>query len=546
MAAIFDHLRSWRQPAHDPATDAAAVTLAPSNAGLLRVGCLLFLAGSALAATGFHAVPAAATLLSVCCWFYVVWSNRPGPLLAAPIDWRWLGVCLAIALAVSLLGGQGHLVFAKDDWLTRDAVLADISTRWLPVIYAIDGADYLLRAPIGMYLAPGAVGHAFGLGAAHVAQLVQNTAIFGVFLYIVTLVWPQRRLAFIFLFLLFAGLSVIPVLLSTQGEWLPHYLVFWSAHWNYTGNLSQYLWNPNHTLPGWWFAALAVLYAREEIDLATLAAATAPMALWSPLALISAVPIFALLALQAPRQMLTPRFAIACLALLGYLPVLSYLVSDSAQVEHEWLVFKDHFVVDYLYFVVFSLPLVYFATRLSGALDARLRVLLFASFALLLLLPLYRIGVNAVLNDLTQKGSIIPQAIAAFAFAAVLLELFATRQALLAGAGVMLATVAAAEPALEVYDSLGNPRYAISDCNFLTHYWKLTAREELPSAYVARLDHMPGWIRRDGEPLREENRQCWPDRPRGDKRFNYLLPENRVWLRAAPPSARHADAEHRQ
>ncbi len=466
-------------------------------------------------------------------------QHRPDPkqspgTLALRANRRWLAGCLTIALAISLLGGQGgHLVFAKDDWLTRDAVLADLSTHWLPVIYSIDQNEYVLRAPIGMYLLPAAVGHVLGLNAAHFVQLAQNTVLFGGFLYVVTLVWPKKRLPLVFLFLLYAGAGVIPVLLATGGGWLPHYLVFWSAHWNYLSSLSQYFWNPNHALPGWWFAAFVLLHMRREIDLATLAAATAPMALWSPVSLITALPLFGLLAFQEPRQLLTSRFAVALVGLGSYLPVLAYLTIDSTRIRHEWLVFKEDFVTDYLIFVTFALPPAFFAAALSARLDPHFRRILLASVALLLLLPFGFIGTNARVNDLSQKGSIIPQAIVAFGFARLLVELPSSRPWLLGGFGAMLATVAAAEPALEIYDSLINPRYAVSDCNFLTQFWKLEPRQQFPWTYLARLEKSAGWVTpRDAVPIREEQRRCWPDRPQGDARYHPMAPENRLWLRA--------------
>lgn len=230
---------------------------------------------------------------------------------------------------------------------------------------------------------------------------------------------------------------------------------------------------------------------------------------------------------QSSRPLLSApiegRWLAACLAIALAISLLG---------GHGHLIFDKG---DCLYFVVFSLPLAYFAARISARLDPAFRRILLASVALLLLPPLYRVGANIYLNDLTQKGSIIPQTIAAFAFATLPLELLSSKQLRLSGLGAMLA---AAEPALEIYDSLKNPRFAVSDCNFLTHYCKLTPGEDFPSAYIGRLDHATGWIRRDGEPLREERRQCWPDRPQGGQRYNYLLPENWIRLRN-PPTAQH-------
>ena len=73
---------------------------------------------------------------------------------------------MATGFGLCLLGGQGHLLYAAEDWLIRDAVVADLSASALPA-YAWNGATWVLRAPLGMYLLPGALGRLAGLGAAH-------------------------------------------------------------------------------------------------------------------------------------------------------------------------------------------------------------------------------------------------------------------------------------------------------------------------------------------------------------------------------------------
>lgn len=162
-----------------------------------------------------------------------------------------------------VIGGEGHFFFAKDDWLYRDAVLSDLTDHWIPAVYAINSQKWILRAPLGMYLLPAGVGRLSGLSAAHLALLAQNTAILGGFFYFVTLIWPKARPLFLALFVLFSGLDVIPCLVKTDGQWLPVNLSFWVDFWNYASNASQLFWNPNHTLPGWWFAALGVLSPSE-------------------------------------------------------------------------------------------------------------------------------------------------------------------------------------------------------------------------------------------------------------------------------------------
>ncbi len=215
------------------------------NRHVLLAVAAVFFAGAALFATGLQTAPMLACLAGSAGAFAIFASGlRTGDLLAREVDRGWLLACVAIGLVLALLGGEGHLFFAKDDWLTRDAVLADLVLRWLPVPYAAgDDAVSLLRAPLGMYLLPAAAGRIFGLGA-HLALAAQTGAILGGFFYCVTLIWPRRRLAFVALFVVFSGLDVLPVLMETQGQWLPRYLAFWVDGMYYPADLSQLFGRP--------------------------------------------------------------------------------------------------------------------------------------------------------------------------------------------------------------------------------------------------------------------------------------------------------------
>ena len=98
------------------------------------------------------------------------------------VDRPVAAACLGLALVLCLLGGQTHAFFANDDWLIRDAVLADLVARPWPVEYERGGEMLFQRAPLGMYLVPALAGKIAGLGVAHLALLVQNTLVIGTLL----------------------------------------------------------------------------------------------------------------------------------------------------------------------------------------------------------------------------------------------------------------------------------------------------------------------------------------------------------------------------
>lgn len=500
------------------------------NFHLAAASVALTSASSALFASSLSPVPAVVTLIGVIGANTVFTCSASGELLGRDVEWRWLATCIIIGFALATVGGEGHFFFAKDDWLGRDAVLADIVDRWTPVIYIFNDVEHLLRAPIGMYLLPGAIGHVFGLKAAHLALLAQTSLMLGFFFYAVTLVWPRRPLLFIVLFVLFSGLDTIPVLLKTGGASLLRYPAFWVEIGNYPANVNQLFWAPTHALPGWQFAAIALLYLRREIDLAALAAATLPLVLWSPLSIMGAVPIFLILVALSPREALSARFAASCVTAMGFLPILIYLRADAGAVPFGLQILEEGYFDSYLIFILFALTQIGFVAILWRRVDPWFRGALATSISLLLIFPFFDLG---FMNDIAQRVSIVARAFLAFGFNALLIDLLVTGSVLALVPGVAIFLIGAVTPALEFYDSVTTPRFSISDCNLMTVYGKHNHDKYL-STYLARLDAFPAWLFRTPEgqePLRRETRICWPDRVHGEKLFNWLKPENRIWLR---------------
>ena len=138
----------------------------------------------------------------------IVRTARYDRFLSTPLDLQYLGLCMATSFTLCLLAGQGHIFYAAEDWLIRDAVLADLSVSALPG-YAWNGETWVLRAPLGMYLLPGALGRVAGLGAAHTLMFVQNAALTGCALYLIAEAFQRRTLGFLVIFVLFSGLDFL-------------------------------------------------------------------------------------------------------------------------------------------------------------------------------------------------------------------------------------------------------------------------------------------------------------------------------------------------
>jgi hypothetical protein len=493
---------------------------------LLVAGSAIFLLSNALMAPAL--APAAALVVLAGClgalWIVVqATAGPPTGLLATRVAPRTFALCWAVALALFVLGGEGHLFFANYDWLNRDAVLADLVSRRFPVLYEYQGTAFVLRAPLGMYLIPAAVGKIFGLHAAHLALLAQNATILALVLALLAAMVPRRRAVFLAVFVTFTGIEIVGRYIQAAAEdpaglsWWPvhahQHLAWWNPLFQYTNHLTQIFWVPNHSLPGWWLAGLAILHVRREIDSVALIVAVAALFFWSPLTVAGALPIIGLLVLRRDaRALMTPRILGACAAALCFVPIAAYLAADAESVPHLWFVTWDGFWGVYIVFIVVQLPQIVVVALYRDRLDEDARLLALIAIAVLLAIPIYRLGSN---NDFSMRASILPLALLAFVFASIVAQL-RWRDGLvrLAAVAVILA-LGSLTPALEIQRALMLNAFAISDCNVLTVWHHLEPNKWLAN-YFARADRVPTWLLARGgaqAPVTIEDRQCWPDHP---------------------------------
>lgn len=506
---------------HDGGVSRASAGLL-TNFHLFFVAALAFILPNAIFATALRPLPAAITLLGCAGAAALLWRARSSsPLLGAPVDVPQFGLSLALGLALCMLGGEAHFFHATRDWLFRDAVMNDLVKNGLTVLYQWEGQDYLLRAPLGMYMVPALMGRAFGLYAAHLTLLAQNALVLSALLYFIATLAGVKKTPFLLLLIAFSGLDILPILAAEAREmwkgedFMPFaHIEWWGEYFSpirlqYSSHLTQLFWVPNHMLPGWWFSLLALLYVRKEIELPILLVSFATMLFWSPLSMMGAAPFLAFFALEKlPRNLFAPGVFAACAVGLLFLPIALYLSMDAAAVPHEVLLTREGFAWRYLFFLEIEIPqaiVVLYAWNKVEPCDRRMLAL---SLVLLLLIPLYRIGVS---NDFVMRVSIPPLFMLAFAFARIAV-LTPRDNGRFATCISVLVILSAATPLLEIKQALRQP-FAISDCNVVTSWYKGDP-SMLPTNYWARVEKTPEWLMspaRAPAPLTIEDRKCWPD-----------------------------------
>lgn len=416
---------------------------------------------------------------------------RAMPMNLPRVPYRVVGLGFALAVAMLVLGGEGRFFYANVDWQVRDAVLHDLASHAWPFTYAIDGRAYILRAPLGMYLLPSL----FGPGqASELALLVSNGLRLGL---LIALAWPlfdtrrQRAIA-LTVFVLFSGWDILgTALYSALGQhpsW--DHLEAWNFGFQYSSTATLAFWVPQHATAGWACAVTFLLWRKRAGPIGLFAATIPLVAIWSPLAIIGAVPfaLWAGLDVLRRRAFTWRDVVITALALLVALPSLAFLELDAVSVggglrtQYSPAVFLFCAALEVLPFV---LPLL----RRSAAKTVDQPVI-WLVLALLLVMPFWQVGVS---SDFQMRASIMPIALLILAFASWLAELTNRRQlpkSALAYAIIALG-IGAATPTMEVWRAVSNGPSPRPLCS-LTGVWTRQDNLVVPiSTYLAPVAALP-------------------------------------------------------
>lgn len=497
---------------------AATNPLALTNRVVLVGIVLLLTAPSALFAFHLKPLPSAMVIIGfIGAMVITLRAPRGQGLLDAAVDARAGAICFALSFVILLLGGETHLFFATNDWLIRDAVLADLVRSPGLVAYRVEGAEFLLRAPLGMYVAPALVGRAFGLMAAHGALLAQNALLLGAALYLLTragATWLHIAMLVGFSGMSALGFVLGSILIDYPGfatlktpirDWA---LDAWNPYFQYSSSLTQFFWAPNHALPGWSLAALVLLHARRALDTASVGVALAGAVFWSPLAVIPAALWLVFAAARDWRCELTaPRLWLGALAGACFAPIVIYIVVAAGSVNHGLGPQNARFGVVYALFVIVNLAFALVIAPNLRFVSGSFRAPFLFSLGLLALLPFVEFGPS---NDLASRGSITALVICAFVFAEVMRhpQMRGTPRFRL---GLAILVIAAASPLFEITRALTTPRFAVSDCSLMEAHNALGGKGA-PENYMAPVGAMPAWLfgEAGAAPLEPGRDRCWP------------------------------------
>jgi hypothetical protein len=431
-------------------------------------------------------------------------TQRAGESSITLIRWRSLAVCLAIALAVFILGGEGRFFYANTDWQVRNAVLLDLVREPWPFAYARGPATEILRAPLGMYLLPALVGKMGGFRAAELALLAQNAVFLGTLLALGSSLFGSARARWIAagVFFGFSGLDIVGQLIVRRPIWL--HLEQWAGI-QYSATLTQAFWVPQHALAGWIFATFYMLWRERRMPAWPCLAVVPLSALLSPLAMMGMIPFAAHIGFEllSKRRLRWFDIVLPAAALLACVPALLYLTAGSGSVGSRPAPLQLHVYVLFMLLeigpYVFALWQVRERMRFGQVTGAIV-------LAVLLLAPLVQVGESV---DFMMRASIPALAILSIMVADLLIHPSSegdgrwktARRCVLVAFTMGLAT-----PSGEVARAVLLPRAPAQLCGYFGVVPKGYA------TYVAPIDRLPPLLRTDGvarvDPV--EPAHCWP------------------------------------
>lgn len=408
-----------------------------------------------------------------------------------------LGLCLSFALLLFALGGEGRFFYANIDWQVRDAVLRDMAINPWPFVYVTDAKQPdLLRAPIGMFLVPALAFKAWGARAGDMVLLLQNSLLLasilslGAHLFAAT----SQRVIALLVVTFFSGLDLIGQLIF-HGRPEDH-LEFWFDWLQFSSHITQAFWVPQHGLAGWTAALLFLLWQRDQLPLWIMLSILPLTALWSPLALIGAMPFVLYAAAQTiqNRSLSVADFGWPSLICWAVLPSLVYLgaAGDGVGIRLYSVPLASYIVFMGLELLVWLLPLKNYA---ESNLQAKVNGSLFSYSVLaivtlvLVLCPFVQIGWSL---DFMMRASIPSLAILSVLVADAIL-----RSSTCSGLRVwlvLMAIVGSATGLSEVARAISQPSSPRGVCSFFGA-WDQNFAHYPKGSYLAPLDHVPELIR---------------------------------------------------
>ncbi len=358
-------------------------------------------------------------------------ENKQGCCNSSPFDRRGLWALALLALLWTFFSGVGAFIPQSYDYQKHNLLMHDLEIKSWPVYYQSDRGLRYLCYSLGYYLPPMAVGSAAGEGVGNCVMFLWTAAAFFLILFWVGSMNARRPWITIGVFLVVGGIQVLwhlarvklPYLLAAHplnpNDVLHAFDLMGIANTGYTNPFIKSYWTPQHCIAGWLgFAVLyELLFVRGQIGLGFLVWTLALA--WSPLTCLGLAVVPAAWIFCRPTRWRVMPLSLGAGLAVFVLYALYYSAHDPVLEKGAIWTFDTvlSWPLYYLLYVVTQVVLlatcIWFADR-RWKLEKEWRILFVFSFAILIVLPLYKFGFS---GDLRIHASTAPWVVLAVAAA---------------------------------------------------------------------------------------------------------------------------------
>ncbi|MCX6730295.1 MAG: hypothetical protein NTZ55_00420 [Candidatus Roizmanbacteria bacterium] len=309
----------------------------------------------------------------------------------------------------TLLSGTGHRGLQDGDAFKHSAILSDLISFDWPVTYKLVETNkfvYLVYY-FAYYLPSAVIGKWLGWKAANIALFAWTYGGIAIaYTWLLSVVKEKTQIWISLLFPFFSGLDLIGRLMmwkrvSGYADW-----EWWGIIWQYSGNTTLFFYVPQHVIAGWICIGILVFSFLKDKKLPFQDLLFVSTLLWSPFVFIGLAPFYAWMFIRkkCPIKITTVALSLFILAIeiLFFLSNMTLSVRETTASAWLWQIEKLFgskilFRLGMFYLLEFGI----FAAFLIRA--KKRSSLLFLAFAILLLIPWYKMG---LMNDFAMRASI--------------------------------------------------------------------------------------------------------------------------------------------
>jgi hypothetical protein len=297
-------------------------------------------------------------------------------------------------------------------------------------------------------------------------------------------------------FCIFSGWDVVGALATHNALNGAPGFEWWAGAFQYSSTITLALWVPNHAIPGWILATLLLLWDTGRIRIGVVMMGAALSILWSPFALMGAVPFLAKAGFEALRRgPIWADVAMSAALAMAAVPLARFLLTDSERIPHGFEPITPLFAALYTLFIVVelgpALAINAIAPTRQGGFSKSTYLLAVAS---LLLIPFFRMGAA---NDLVMRASIPALGVLAITTGHSTYVILKERVRWKIGVTSIALALGLATGASELWLILRAPNTGISRCDLIESWEQFPGPPTPKTHYLVDLAHTSFPVRKD-------------------------------------------------